>query len=432
MAVDKNLFLHDLAIVATIKNEGHYLKEWLDYHLLAGVDHFYLYDHESEDNYNEIVKPYVEAGLVTSTSYPSDVNMYVVYNYTISRFKFQSRYMAFIDGDEFIFPKDKTGGGIIETVDEILSHDPNAAGLSMNWQTFGSNGQEKADYSRGVLERFTRRAPRTWNVFPNETPARSQSNIHLKVVQNPRRVDYIADPHFAYYFTGHYSILENGTKLPVKNLPPSLNPDVCVDKIAVNHYQTKSKEEFIAKINRKRADSLINWLTIEMFDVHDRNEEFDDGILKYRDARAEIYQPPDKSHADERLFTALANNLAPTMLTTTPPEFYAGKMETFLTCRAVAEYLKPRLANEALAKSFEEASLNAILRSMANMSLADARLLIRELPNLLSLPYPAAEDLRNAVINIIPQMMNVFHMNSMWRDYVELDYLQRLLKNFER
>lgn len=32
--VDKNLFLHDLAVVAILKNEGHYLKEWLDYHLI--------------------------------------------------------------------------------------------------------------------------------------------------------------------------------------------------------------------------------------------------------------------------------------------------------------------------------------------------------------------------------------------------------------
>ena len=38
MAVDKNLFLHDLTIVAIMKCEGPYLKEWLDYHLLAGVD----------------------------------------------------------------------------------------------------------------------------------------------------------------------------------------------------------------------------------------------------------------------------------------------------------------------------------------------------------------------------------------------------------
>ena len=36
---DKNLFLYDLAMVAIFKDEGNYLKEWLDYHLLAGVEH---------------------------------------------------------------------------------------------------------------------------------------------------------------------------------------------------------------------------------------------------------------------------------------------------------------------------------------------------------------------------------------------------------
>ena len=40
--LDKNLFLYDLAVVAIFKDEARYLKEWLDYHLLAGVEHFYL------------------------------------------------------------------------------------------------------------------------------------------------------------------------------------------------------------------------------------------------------------------------------------------------------------------------------------------------------------------------------------------------------
>ena len=110
MAVDKNLFLHDLAVVASLKDEGHYLKEWLDYHLLAGIEHFYLYDHESTDNYNEIIKPYIDSGLVTSMVYPNEVSMYAIYNDAVKQFKFQNRYMAFIDLDEFIYPKSRRGG----------------------------------------------------------------------------------------------------------------------------------------------------------------------------------------------------------------------------------------------------------------------------------------------------------------------------------
>ena len=43
MSVDKNLFLYDLAVVSIMKNEARYVKEWLDYHLLAGVNHFFIY-----------------------------------------------------------------------------------------------------------------------------------------------------------------------------------------------------------------------------------------------------------------------------------------------------------------------------------------------------------------------------------------------------
>ena len=108
--IDKDLFLHDLSVVAIMKCEGPYLKEWLDYHLLAGVDHFYLYDNESPDNQAEVAAPYVAAGLVDYIPYPGQLKQKPAYNDAIKNFKFQSRYMAFIDGDEFIFPK-LTGGG---------------------------------------------------------------------------------------------------------------------------------------------------------------------------------------------------------------------------------------------------------------------------------------------------------------------------------
>lgn len=110
--VDKNLFLHDLSIVAIMKCEGPYLKEWLDYHLMAGVDHFYLYDNDSPDNQAEVAKPYVEAGLVTYIYFPGNCKQVISYNDAVKNFKFQSRYMASIDGDEFVYPKiDKVNGG---------------------------------------------------------------------------------------------------------------------------------------------------------------------------------------------------------------------------------------------------------------------------------------------------------------------------------
>ena len=97
--VDKNLFLHDLAVVAIFKDEAPYLKEWLDYHLAAGVDHFYLYNNESSDDYKKIIAPYVEANLVTLTEWPGKLMMYPAYEDALEKFRFTCRYMAFIDLD---------------------------------------------------------------------------------------------------------------------------------------------------------------------------------------------------------------------------------------------------------------------------------------------------------------------------------------------
>ena len=102
MAVDKNLFLYDLAIASSMKYEAPYLKEWLDYHLLAGVDHFYIYDHESPDNLAEVAKPYVEAGIVDYTFAPSSNTLIYNYNELLKRYRFQCRYMAIVDTDEFL------------------------------------------------------------------------------------------------------------------------------------------------------------------------------------------------------------------------------------------------------------------------------------------------------------------------------------------
>ena len=97
LAVDKNLFRYDLAIVAILKNEAPYLREWLDYHLLAGVEHFYLYDNDSTDDYDEIIAPYVAAGLVTNKKFSGGSAQFAAYADAVLNYRFQCRRMAFID-----------------------------------------------------------------------------------------------------------------------------------------------------------------------------------------------------------------------------------------------------------------------------------------------------------------------------------------------
>lgn len=407
--VDKNLFLYDLAVVAILKNEGAYLKEWLDYHLLAGVDHFYLYDNDSTDNQAAVAEPYIAAGLVDYIPAPGKMMQMVAYNDAVKRFKFQCRYMAFIDADEFIFPK--TNQSIVELVDEILSYDTNAAGLAINLQAFGSNGHEKADYSRGVLERFTRRA---YN--------HHYYDFNCKTIFNPRKVDFIYSPHVAQFFAGLHTIYTDGVIQTEKSgLASNLD-----NKIVVNHYHYKSREEYAEKVKRGSAARAVNHKKMERFEDWNVNEIFDDGILKYRDARAENFSLEDDEHRLYRVIDALTKTLN-AYAENTPP---ADKLETALTCRALSSYLREKFPDIERMKLYEEVSLTAVINSLDKVQFWEERLLISELPDILNLPHPAVKDLRDACRKLLLEFMEFMKLNYGWNYYAEFDYLQRLLKTW--
>ena len=59
-----------MAVVAIMKNEGDYIKEWLDFHLKVGVEHFFIYNNDSTDDMLEILRPYEDMGVVTVVNFP--------------------------------------------------------------------------------------------------------------------------------------------------------------------------------------------------------------------------------------------------------------------------------------------------------------------------------------------------------------------------
>jgi hypothetical protein len=60
---------YTLSICATFKDEASYLKEWIEFHLLVGVDHFFLYNLGSTDDYLKILRPYIKKNIVTLTEW---------------------------------------------------------------------------------------------------------------------------------------------------------------------------------------------------------------------------------------------------------------------------------------------------------------------------------------------------------------------------
>lgn len=411
--VDKNLFIYDLAIVSMMKYEAPYVKEWLDYHLLAGADHFFIYDHESPDNFKEVLQPYIDAGIVTYKVYPDEMRLVDAYTDAYKNNRFFCRYMAFIDADEFIFPQNNKS--IAETVDEILKDFPNADSLGINWRFYGSNFQDTADYSKGVLERFTRR---------NAEISRS-----IKSVTNPRRINFMTTPHYVFYFDGFNMVdfrdFENKAQL--------------AEKIIINHYYKKSREEYAIKVSR--GDSCYNkidWYKDIKFSHEENNDVFDDSILKYRDYRQSLGLNLPKID-NEKLVNALMQNLAPMLQEEVSLEFFEDKMENFLTCRALATYLKKNVIGEERGALVENLALQAIHSTMlTNVSVGDSEMLVSELPNILKLNYPVVENIRQGCIEMIPQIQSMIRANIdsadkmlFWKDFHEFGKLLEMLKVFD-
>lgn len=74
---------------------------------------------------------------------------------------------------------------------------------------------------------------------------------------------------------GYYSVSADGEKLK-----GSFSKRVSIEKIAINHYFTKSYDEFVTKRNRGKADQ-VKMRPMSEFEEHDKNEVYDDGMLKY-------------------------------------------------------------------------------------------------------------------------------------------------------
>jgi hypothetical protein len=96
----------DLAICAIFQNEDRFLKEWIEYHRLIGVQKFYLYANHNTDNFFEVLQPYVQRKIVKLIDWnqPGFRQMEAYSNATQRAIKEQVKWLAVIDTDEFIVP----------------------------------------------------------------------------------------------------------------------------------------------------------------------------------------------------------------------------------------------------------------------------------------------------------------------------------------
>lgn len=139
-----HLMAWDLAIVSMFRNNAAYLKEWIEYHHMVGVEHFWLYNDDSTDEWKEVLQPYIDQGLVEVFYWPSMVGpgprgswvpkQMEAFRDGLSRARQKAVWVALIDSDEFLLPlKDKT---VSECLKNHFSH---VQAVYANWRNFGTS-----------------------------------------------------------------------------------------------------------------------------------------------------------------------------------------------------------------------------------------------------------------------------------------------------
>lgn len=131
---------YELAIATMFNNVAPYLKEWIEYHKAVGVDHFWLYNDKSEDNWEEVLQPYIDEGTVEVFYWPkAGLTWFREQRLAIKdgikrAQQTNTKWIALIDQDEFLLPLDDS-----KSIPECLNkHFQTASAIYINWRNFGT------------------------------------------------------------------------------------------------------------------------------------------------------------------------------------------------------------------------------------------------------------------------------------------------------
>ena len=162
-----------LSACCIIKDEDPFLAEWLAYHSLIGVEHFYIYDNQSASpaRKHPAVKKYLAAGRATVMEITGKQMQLKVYDHCVQEFGKDNFWIAFIDLDDFICLQDQ-GHGLTD-LRPLLAEYEEFAGLGLSWQPFTSGGFISSPPGL-VIANYT------------NIPARAnRDNCHIKSIMRP-------------------------------------------------------------------------------------------------------------------------------------------------------------------------------------------------------------------------------------------------------
>ena len=224
--------MYYLSLLGIFKNEADGMKEWLDHYIWQGVEHFFIINNGSTDNYLEVLEPYIKNNIVTVYDRFERHVQEKHYNEIYNLVKNETKWLIVADFDEFWYAYPD------ENIVTVLKKYENHSAIMTNWQFFGSSGFiEEPD---GIRENFIMK----W-----------KHNGHMKgIVQTE--------------YTTCIGIHSHSTS--------RLLQKVLQDELYINHYGIRSKERFKIKTARGNVNAHPYNGTPEERDAHYKEQYFFD------------------------------------------------------------------------------------------------------------------------------------------------------------
>ena len=258
---------NNLAVVLICKDEEEYVDEWIRYHELAGVRHFYIYDNDSSDNTATKARAHNRAGttvivhpwrLKANAGQCAVCPQSAAYTHAVLCYGHKHRWMAFIDADEFIVPRQH--GTIIEALERLDRH----SNISLSWSQFGHCGHATK---------------------PSEPCAFAYTLRHQPDIQRPDHFKCIIDPTKLSMIYMHYCMttdMRQATSNDKGQVEENKNRTgaagfVSGEYLQLNHYRIKSIEEINAKLQR----IMYGWVMTERaFRINTYTHELNTNLVK--------------------------------------------------------------------------------------------------------------------------------------------------------
>lgn len=238
--------MYTLSVGAVFKNEAHIMDEWIQHYLFHGVEHFYLINDGSTDDFLPIIEKYKDKVTLVNNHIANENagRQDLIYNTYLKPILHDTKWIAILDLDEFMYSP------YYIDIKHVIKKYENYSQISVKWNHFGSNGH--VEQPQKVVESFTKRAKNDFNY----TQPFSWKLFYVKsIIKSEKCIS----------FSLHESSIHGETK-QIKN-----NETISAELI-INHYAIQSYKWFM-NVKTTRGD-CNRWLGHHPDVKHiQRNEE---------------------------------------------------------------------------------------------------------------------------------------------------------------